>query len=82
MGGDGSRGNKLLPSARGSLGFDSPGQLATPSIHIHAIDPQPLPGEMQYGRKLQDLHRVYAEFMQSLCRVDAVEFKLIYAGFT
>jgi hypothetical protein len=56
VGGDGSRGNTLLPSARGSFGCDSQGQLTTPSNPDplgHAIDQQPLPGGMPHGRKFE-----------------------------
>jgi hypothetical protein len=55
VGGDGSRGTTLLSSARGSMGFDSPGQLTTPSIIIYATVQQPLLGGMPYGRKLLQL---------------------------
>ncbi len=60
VGGEGSRGTTLLPSlpsARGSLGFDFPGQLTPPSILISTTDPQPLPGGMQYGRKFDGSRR-------------------------
>jgi hypothetical protein len=53
VGGDGSRGTTLLPSARGSMG-----QLTTPFIAIYAIVQQPLPGGMPYGRKFKELYKI------------------------
>jgi hypothetical protein len=51
VGGEGSRGNTLLPSARGSMGFDSPGQLTTPSYPDPRHQHQHLPTGMPHGRK-------------------------------
>jgi hypothetical protein len=51
VGGEGSRGNTLLPSARGSMGFDSPGQLTTPSHPEPRHQHQHLLIGMPYGRK-------------------------------
>ena len=51
VGGEGSRGNTLLPSARGPMGFDSPGQLTTPSDPDLRHQRQHLPKGMPHGRK-------------------------------
>jgi hypothetical protein len=51
VGGEGSRGNTLLPSARGPIGFDSPGQLTTPSDPDPRHQHQHLPTGMPHGRK-------------------------------
>jgi len=51
VGGEGSRGNTLLPSARGPMGFDSPGQLTTPSDPDLHHQHQHLPTGMPHGRK-------------------------------